>query len=402
MTTGTFLIVKPWSSVAPHASSSPSPSQIFTDGCGFINGGALRLISHVLTGREPPTAVQGRIMGAKGLWLLHPDKQHQDPHETPHLWIRKSQRKITLPPDPHPSHLIFDLVAPSRVSTPCRVSKLVLMNLSHNGVASKVFCKLMKASLQNEVAALTQWSDDASIVLLYHTIDRLGHVSMGRIHKFAGGQARAYGLGGGWQDELLEADNTDQSNAHSASSPSHHTIHSQTLALLRARFHPLRLPYLFDKIKVILQQVLKSCLEDLRITVPLSAEAFIVPGNFRCDILYMFWRANTFRSVWRSTRARNPLQIVDSSSRSFWWRSDPNIIIGRSPRTLVTLKFMTNVSWNGHYRFIAILFDCQATYRRFLYLEWHWCYSDKVLCTPGHSSFTSGTSQLLGRNSCTC
>ncbi|TFK17046.1 hypothetical protein FA15DRAFT_578600, partial [Coprinopsis marcescibilis] len=41
-----------------------------------------------------PTAVQGRIDGAKGLWVRHPTDEDLD---TPRIWIRASQNKIKNP-----------------------------------------------------------------------------------------------------------------------------------------------------------------------------------------------------------------------------------------------------------------------------------------------------------------
>jgi RNA-dependent RNA polymerase len=48
-----------------------------TDGCGYISGAALTTIMRVMKYSSRPTAVQGRIAGAKGMWVLHPDPVHQ-------------------------------------------------------------------------------------------------------------------------------------------------------------------------------------------------------------------------------------------------------------------------------------------------------------------------------------
>ena len=65
-----------------------------TDGCGFINRTALTLIARRFTlPHGMPTAVQGRVAGAKGMFMLHP----YDRHPEPRVWIRDSQNKIKLP-----------------------------------------------------------------------------------------------------------------------------------------------------------------------------------------------------------------------------------------------------------------------------------------------------------------
>jgi hypothetical protein len=55
----------------------PPAEKIMTDGCGYISGAALTTIMRVMKYSSRPTAVQGRIAGAKGMWVLHPDPVHQ-------------------------------------------------------------------------------------------------------------------------------------------------------------------------------------------------------------------------------------------------------------------------------------------------------------------------------------
>ena len=92
-----------------------------------MNFTALRLAAHRLSYEGVPIALQGRIFGSKGVWILHPSDHSID--SPPRIWIRDSQRKINLvdpsllhygcPQDPdvlrdvHPAHFIFDLVARS-------------------------------------------------------------------------------------------------------------------------------------------------------------------------------------------------------------------------------------------------------------------------------------------------
>ncbi|VDC03249.1 unnamed protein product, partial [Peniophora sp. CBMAI 1063] len=78
--------VKPGSNVAIE--------QKMTDGIGFTNGTALSAIARRIHLANRPGAVQGRIVGSKGLWLLHPTDRSLD--EPPRIWIRRSQQKIIL------------------------------------------------------------------------------------------------------------------------------------------------------------------------------------------------------------------------------------------------------------------------------------------------------------------
>ena len=119
-----------------------STEQILTDGCGFMNWAALAAIARLFQYTHFPTAVQGRIAGSKGLWILHP--HDRSPDAIPMIWIRPSQTKIK-----HerlaPAHLIFELVAPPRVSAPSRLSRHTLMVLSQRTTGAQLSPKRVRA-----------------------------------------------------------------------------------------------------------------------------------------------------------------------------------------------------------------------------------------------------------------
>ena len=62
------------------------------------------------------------------------------------------------------------------------------------------------------------------------------------------------------------------------------TKHAVVLDLIQAGFNPLRLDLLHDKLKMIVTDVIESVIQDFHISIPMSAEAFIVPGTFRSRI----------------------------------------------------------------------------------------------------------------------
>lgn len=279
--------------VALNASGMPS-NDILTDGCGFINGGALAIINRMLPKEERVVAIQGRVMGSKGLWLLHPDEKHHNRADVPRIWIRDSQVKIQLPKNPHRCHTIFDLVAAPHVSTPCHLSRLTIINLVHNGVPSKLLIKLMADVLNREFAALTNWGKSSEtspdlMVRLWRRIDHLGHVLSTRTQHLATIElGRVCGLSrrlvnqdsGRSQDE--ETDSV-QFNSQTASqttrSPSPPSVFSDVLKMLQAGFTPLTQRLLYDKLKTIFTRTVESIIKDFRLEVSSSAEAFIVPGT---------------------------------------------------------------------------------------------------------------------------
>ncbi|KAI0652718.1 RNA dependent RNA polymerase-domain-containing protein [Trametes meyenii] len=287
----------------------PPAEHIYTDGCGYMNAAALSLIAKRMGYESMPTAVQGRIAGAKGLWMLHPrDRSLQ---KEPKIWIRKSQRKIQLDHDNlHLAHRTFDLLAPPRVTHPSRLSRLTILNLSHNKVPTSVFVDLMRSALDEEVRALTQWTHPQDMQLLWKTVDRIGRVTGSRIQQFALGASRALGLSGRireddmpWDEpsdplqELLditggdtlseedyaaliaELESTDAApqRLRDRFSGEPLTLHGVVLDLLQAGFHPLQSRLLYDKIKTIINKAIEDVVRDFHVTIPLSAEAFIVP-----------------------------------------------------------------------------------------------------------------------------
>ena len=162
--------------------------KIYTDGCGFINAPALKIIQHALNLSSMPIAVQGRIFGSKGLWTLAPDPEHQllaGETPQPQIWIRKSQQKIRLTVDHdsreldtiHKAHFIFDLVAVSRVTAGAHLSRHTVVNLHHNGVPVHVFETLLKDGVQREMEPLSQTEGQYAMQRLYNAIDNAVHVS---------------------------------------------------------------------------------------------------------------------------------------------------------------------------------------------------------------------------------
>jgi RNA-dependent RNA polymerase len=90
--------------------------------------------------------VQGRIAGAKGMWVLHPDPEYQIANGLPKIWICSSQNKVNLGPlhGLGSAHQIFDLIALSHVTGPTSwLSSQTLVNLTHNGVSTDLLKELM-------------------------------------------------------------------------------------------------------------------------------------------------------------------------------------------------------------------------------------------------------------------
>ncbi|KAK7695210.1 hypothetical protein QCA50_002400 [Cerrena zonata] len=281
--------------------------KVFTDGCGFMNLAGLVQIARNLGFERIPCAVQGRILGSKGLWTIHPyDRNASD---EPKIWIRDSQVKVKLAPNwsateiakLHPAHLIFDLVQPSRVSAPSRLSKYPILNLSHNRVPTDLIMRLMEDTLREIIQPFTQWDCYRAMMVLWCTIYRSGNITTRRLQRHAAGLARALGISRQFREygpngELITEDSENEdgdengeekdSEQETDTNPDARlfaapdSLHESVLELIQAGFNPSSSFILHQKIATIVRQILKDYLNDYHIVVTESAEALIIPDPY--------------------------------------------------------------------------------------------------------------------------
>ncbi|KAI0082129.1 hypothetical protein K474DRAFT_1655468 [Panus rudis PR-1116 ss-1] len=310
---------------APHKrGEKPGPELIYTDGCGFMNAAALAAIAARMNLSAIPAAIQGRVFGSKGVWTLHPTEPRENLACEPRIWVRDSQLKIKLTKDwiadpntrheprtyvakyrlspsanIHPAHLIFDLVQPSRVFAPSRLSKHLILNLDYNHVPQQVIIDLMKNSLDELIQPFTQWHTADAMRLLWNAVNKSGNVTSGRLQKEAAGLSRALGLSRRPAEEVpddgFRREEEDESEGESdgeAEDPGFPWVGSQSKAesraesvmeLLQAGFTPLNNEYVFNELKEIIKTALEKFIKEYRISVAESAEAFIIPDP--CGVL---------------------------------------------------------------------------------------------------------------------
>ena len=262
----------------------------YTDGCGWVNGASLTQIMRIMKYPTRPTAIQGRIGGSKGMWVLHPDPREQVADGPCRIWIRASQKKISLPDPPHKSQRILELLAPSRVSGPSRLSAQTLVNIAHNGVPHGIIKELMTAGLKGDIQELTSWDAPDSMLLVWRAIHKAGNVGLGRLRRRNAGELRAMGIGQlrplDYPDqdedeefEVMEEVASQNMTGRKVSSGEPITMHETALELLQAGFHPMKLKLLFNKVEYILTRVIDNYVKEFHIPVTESMEAYIVPGR---------------------------------------------------------------------------------------------------------------------------
>jgi RNA-dependent RNA polymerase len=267
----------------PHVLGVKTPSEkILTDGCGFMNGAALALITRRLCLRSRPTAVQGRVAGSKGLWILHPrDRSLTAP---PRIWIRGSQKKIELALRKGSADVIFDLLEPSgRISVKCRLNYQLIMNLAENGVDTDVFKALLYKSLSNVFTSLTQWDGAHAMPLLWSTVNNLGNVTRTRLQKITHGMARAMGLATRFD---IDRDGDDPENEDKDLDGNDKSLYQIVLELIQAGFNPKSSSYLYECMGYVVNEAMHQYLRKYHLEVPESAEAFIIPGAYNYLCIY--------------------------------------------------------------------------------------------------------------------
>jgi RNA-dependent RNA polymerase len=264
----------------PVAPQKEGEGTTLTDGCGLMNGAALTLIARRLGLPSRPIAVQGRVAGSKGLWILH--GEDRSPTEPPRIWIRDSQRKVKLPRlEAGSAHAIFDLVSQStRITVPAHLNYQLIINLAENGVDSEVFLELMRAGLTEVFTSLTQWDGPGAMPLLWDTINIMGSVTRTRLQKIAHGLARAIGLANRFEMDREDDGDDPEEEDSLDSNDNEKSLYETVLALIQAGFDPKSFPILKEKMKYVVENSVKRHLRGYHIGVPQSAGAFIVPGAY--------------------------------------------------------------------------------------------------------------------------
>lgn len=265
----------------PVAPQKEGEGTTLTDGCGFINGAALTLIARRIGLSSRPTAVQGRVAGSKGLWILH--GEDRSPMEPPRIWIRDSQRKIKLPSlESGSAHVIFDLVSQStRITVPGHLNSQTITNLVENGVHPEVFQELMRAGLTEVYTSLTQWDGPGAMPLLWNAINSMGSVTRTRLLRIAHGLSRAIGLANRFEmDREGDGDDSEDEDPSLDGNDSDKSLHGAVLALIQAGFDPKSSPILNEKMRHVIKTAVERHLQGYHIEVRQSAEAFIVPGAY--------------------------------------------------------------------------------------------------------------------------
>ncbi|CAI2192044.1 20001_t:CDS:2, partial [Funneliformis geosporum] len=228
----------------------------FTDGCAAISLAAMKEVGEILGCQETPSAIQGRIGGAKGVWYIDPRKNFS---KDKWIEIRESQMKYKHHLDHEFDHLRTLEVChvASSPTFPGTLNSQFIRVLYNGGVPVEVFLAKMRDYVEkiksdvigcDDPRTLISWVTDNSCIM----------------------KKRLEVLNGHFKEIFSEDDDFSfGSDVYSMSgfpdSPS-----EQCIQMLQAGFTPSTCPFLAKKLKSVLSSKLKSLSTKYRIDIPLS------------------------------------------------------------------------------------------------------------------------------------
>jgi len=143
--------------------------QVMNDGCSQISVGAAQKVWEAYrsaTGSDEPlpSAFQGRIAGAKGMWMLSAEPHTRDPHHLS-IWIEITDsqlkfetRQDTLKPQPH--SVTFDYLKHSFLTGATNLHISFIPILADRGVPSDIITTLIRKQLDDERKQLLEMLHD--------------------------------------------------------------------------------------------------------------------------------------------------------------------------------------------------------------------------------------------------
>ncbi|CAI2188642.1 7158_t:CDS:2, partial [Funneliformis geosporum] len=235
----------------------------FTDGCAAISLVAMKEVSEILGLEETPSAIQGRIGGAKGIWYIEPLKDNSG-----NKWIelRRSQIKYNVKQnsgvdDTHLRTLeVLRVVVPPR--TPGTLNSQFIRVLYNGGVPVEVFLKIMKDYLDKIKYEVVDCDDPYSLIAWVTNVSK---VMKKRLEVFNHFEDDYSDDGSNYGDLSVDLGFDGCVVSGFPNSPA-----EQCIQMLQAGFIPSTCPFLAKKLKLVLMNVLRSLCNKFRIELPLS------------------------------------------------------------------------------------------------------------------------------------
>ncbi|PGG95234.1 hypothetical protein AJ80_10001 [Polytolypa hystricis UAMH7299] len=230
---------------------------IMNDGCALISISLATQIAHMLGLESLPACFQGRIAGAKGIWMVdRDDSSYQTTDRNFWIEINNSQLKVKPSPDRNEVHLddeqlSFEVVAWSKPLHPVFLNLQLLRILQHGGVSKAYIEDLVRREIALYYEEFAQNISSGNIVTCRKWVQkhrpRSEAISMKRKARYIDG----------FPTEMVE----------------------QAILLLESGFLPLKLPFLTEIFKGFLVDYFDN-LRELRIRASQSTYAYCIADPY--------------------------------------------------------------------------------------------------------------------------
>ncbi|KAF7730867.1 hypothetical protein EC973_001385 [Apophysomyces ossiformis] len=266
-----------------YANKGGKDEACMTDGCGIISCAAMRRLTGFQEEDQTWCAVQGRIGGAKGIWVISPD---MDFDSGEWIEIRASQNKFQAGISNDPIHYTFDLVKKSICIYPSNLNTQFIQCLADGGVSASVFIELLDEYLQRLATVVT---NNRNIRVLRDWVARLGNIM--RIRSALEESERAEEekepsiadedylecrSSGGESLDIGTAASIDGYWKQSSYSGIPASLHESTVRMLDAGFD-LSNPYVANKVTVIFRDAMRAIRTKYKIEIEQSCTVTCVP-----------------------------------------------------------------------------------------------------------------------------
>jgi hypothetical protein len=219
------------------------------DGCCVCSPKVMRLIREKLDLSETPSAVQGRLGGAKGMWFMDPEADRYSDE----VWIKVNESQLkykfhdsdTDGPFPDWARLTLFVLNYSKEPPPAKLNLQLAPILKSQGVPFDVLRELLEDHLDEDLTELQEAASDR--VTLRHWLSK--HIAPDRRRA---GEVAHFESG------------TPRSNEE------------QICMLLDAGFEPQQCGFLMEKVNKIIEQECDEILQKLHIRMPCSAVVYCV------------------------------------------------------------------------------------------------------------------------------
>lgn len=223
--------------------------KVMNDGCSVCSPKVMRMVREKLDLAETPTAVQGRLGGAKGVWFVDPDADRYS--EEIYIKINDSQLKYPFHKEDKDvekydwARMTLFVLNYSKEPVPTTLNLQLVPILSRQGVPFETFKELLETHLEEDLDELFQAATNR--LTMRHWLS-------------------SHGLQG--QSPSGEIPTIDSGTP---------LCQEQQMAmLLDAGFDPVECNFLMEKVIMIVRQYCDKILEKLHIRVPCSTVVYCV------------------------------------------------------------------------------------------------------------------------------